>query len=47
MTEKGDYTDPKTRPGMIMDNTSVDLLCADFTKVDPLKDGKENMPLPN
>ena len=40
---KGDYADPKTKPGTIIAHNPLDLLCIDFTKVDPLKDGKENI----
>ena len=40
---KGDYMDPKTKPGTIIANNPMDLLCIDFTKVDPLKSGKENI----
>ena len=40
---KGDYTDPKTKLGMIIANNPMDLLCNDFTKVDPSKSGKENI----
>ena len=42
-TVKGDYTDPKMKPGSIIANNSMDLLCIDFTKVDPSKRGKENI----
>ena len=42
-TVKGDYTDPKTKLGTIIANNPMDLLCTDFTKVDPLKSGKENI----
>ena len=42
-TAKGDYTDPKTNPGMIITNNPMDLLCINFTKVDPSKSGKENI----
>ena len=42
-TAKGDYTDPKTKPGSIIANNPMDLLCIDFTKVDPSKSGKENI----
>ena len=42
-TVKGDYTDPKTKPGSIIANNPMDLLCIDFTKVDPSKSGKENI----
>ena len=42
-TAKGNYTDPKTKPGNIIANNPMDLLCIDFTKVDPSKSGKENI----
>ena len=42
-TVKGDYTYPKTKPGTIIANNPMDLLCIDFTKVDPSKSGKENI----
>ena len=42
-TAKGDYTDPKTKLGNIIANNPMDLLCIDFTKVDPSKSGKENI----
>ena len=40
---KGDYTDPKTKLHTIIANNPIDLLCIDFTKVNPLKSGKENI----
>ena len=40
---KGDYTEPNTIPGVIIANNPMDLVCIDFTKVDPSKDGKENI----
>ena len=40
---KGDYTDPKTKLGTIIANNPMDLLCIDFTKVDPSKSSKENI----
>ena len=40
---KGDYTDPKTKPGKIITNNPMDPLCIDFTKVDPSKSSKENI----
>ena len=40
---KGDYTKPNTIPGVIIANNLMDLMCIDFTKVDPSKDGKENI----
>ena len=42
-TAKGDYTDPKTKLGKIIANNPMDLLCINFTKVDPSKSGKENI----
>ena len=42
-TVKGDYTDPKTKLGTIIANNPMDLLCIDFTKVDPSKSSKENI----
>ena len=38
---KGDYTEPNTILGVIIANNPMDLMCIDFTKVDPLKDGKK------
>ena len=35
--------DPKTKLGTIITNNPMDLLCIDFTKVDPLKSSKENI----
>ena len=40
---KGDYVDPKTKPGTIIVHNPMDLLCIDFTEVDPSKGGKENI----
>ena len=40
---KGDYTSPHTQQGSIVAKNPMDLLCIDFTKVDPSKDGKENV----
>ena len=40
---KGDYIKPNTMPGVIIANNPMDLMCIDFTKVDPSKDGKENI----
>ena len=42
-TVKGDYVDPKTKLGTIIAHNPMDLLCIDFTKVDPLENGKENI----
>ena len=36
-TAKDNYTDPETKLGSIMANNPMDLLCIDFTKVDPSK----------
>ena len=40
---KGPYVGPKTKPGSITDNGPLDLLCIDFTKMDPSRHGKENI----
>ena len=40
---KGDYTGPHTQQGSLVANNPMHLLCMDFTKVDPSKDGKENV----
>ena len=40
---KGNYTEPNTIPGVIIANNPMDLVCIDFTKVDPSKDSKENI----
>ena len=42
-TAKGPYVDPDPAPGSIVANNPMDLLCIDFIKVDPSKDGKENV----
>ena len=42
-TAKGLYTDPNPSQGSIVANNPMDLLCIDFMKVDPSKDGKENV----
>ena len=42
-TAKREYVDPKTKPGTIIVNNPMDLLCIDFTKVDPSKSSKENI----
>ena len=36
-------TQSQTQYQVIIANNLVDLICIDFTKVDPLKDGKENI----
>ena len=40
---KGDNIDPKAKPGKIIANNPMDLLCIDFTMVDPSKSSKENI----
>ena len=40
---KGNYVGPKTQLGKIIAHKPMDLLCIDFTKVYPSKDGKENI----
>ena len=40
---KGDYTGPYTKQGSLVANRPLDLLCVDFTKLDPSKSGKENV----
>ena len=40
---KGPFVGPKTQPGSIIANRPLDLLCADFTTMDPSRDGKENV----
>ena len=40
---KGDYTKPNRILGFIIAQNPLDLMCVDFTKVDPLRDGKENI----
>ena len=40
---KGDYTKPNTTPGVITAHNPMGLMCIDFTKVDPSKDGQEKV----
>ena len=40
---KGHYTGPQTQQGSLVANNPLDLLCIDFLKVDPSRDGKENI----
>ena len=40
---KGDYTEPNTIPGFRIAHNPMVFMCVHFTKVDPLKDGKENI----
>ena len=42
-TAKHLYVDPDPAQGSIVANNPMDLLCIDFMKVDPSKDGKENV----
>ena len=42
-TAKGPYVDPDPGQGSIVANNPMDLLCIGFMKVDPSKDGKENV----
>ena len=37
------HVGPKTQPGSIIANGPLDLLCVDFTTMDPSRDGKENV----
>ena len=43
ITSKGYYTGPHTKQGSLVAHNPMDLVCIDFTKVDPSKDGKENV----
>ena len=40
---KGDYNIPKPKFGHLIAHNPLDLVCLDFTKVDPSKGGKENI----
>ena len=42
-TAKGPYIDPNPSQGSIVANNPMDPLCTDFMKVDPSKDGKNNV----
>ena len=42
-TANSPYVDPDPPQGSIIANNPMDLLCIDFMKVDPSKDGKENV----
>ena len=42
-TAKGPYTDPEPPQGSIVANNPMDLLLIDFMKLDPSKNGKENV----
>ena len=40
---KGPYVGPKTQPGSIIVNGPLNLLCVDFTTMDPSRNKKENV----
>ena len=40
---KGNYITPRPKIGYLKSNNPVDLLCLDFTKIDPSRTGKENV----
>ena len=40
---KGPSVGPKTKPGSNIANGPLNLLCVDFTTMDPSRDGKENV----
>ena len=40
---KGHYIGPHTQQGSLDANNPLDLLCIDFLKVDPSRNGKENI----
>ena len=40
---KGDYNIPKPKYGHLIAHNPLDLVCLDFTKVDPSKGGKEKV----
>ena len=40
---KSDYNEPKPKLGNLIANNPLDLLCIDFTKVNPSRTGKENV----
>ena len=42
-TAKGSHIDPDPSQGSVVANNLMDLLCIDFMKVDPSKDGKKNV----
>ena len=39
---KGNYPDLKTKPSTIITHNPLDLLCIEYTEVDPSNNGKEN-----
>ena len=40
---KGHYVGPKTKPSSIIANKPLDLPCVNFSKMDPSRDGKEDV----
>ena len=40
---KSDYNEPKPKLGNLIADNPLDLLCIDFTKVDPSRTSKENV----
>ena len=40
---KGPYIGPKTQLGSVVTNGPLELLCVDFTTMDPSRDGKKNV----
>ena len=40
---RGDYNQPKPKIGHLEAHNPLDLVCLDFTKIDPSKTGKENI----
>ena len=40
---QGSYNEPKPKIGHLQSNNPMDLLCLDFTKIDPSRTGKENV----
>ena len=40
---KGHFPGPHTQQGLLLANTPLDLLCTGSLKIDPSKDGKENV----
>ena len=40
---QGTYNEPKPKIGHLESNNPMDLLCLDFTKIDPSRTGKENV----
>ena len=43
LVAKGHYRGPKTQQELLVANNPLDLLCIDFLKADPSRDGKENI----